>query len=71
MGSGGHISRDVMVQASLDTYRWVPHLGYSRCTNEHIGGKTEQAVLQRHGDNFDWFSDSENEPLTLQMSRLG
>lgn len=45
MGGGGHISKDVMFQASLDTHRWVPHLGYSRHTRAHTGGKTDQAAL--------------------------
>ena len=33
-----------MVQASLDTHRWVPDLGYNRRTHAHTGGKTDQAA---------------------------
>lgn len=36
-----HTSRDVMVQASLDTHRWVHHLGHSRHTHAHTGGEKD------------------------------
>lgn len=47
---GGHISRDVMVQAPLDAHRWVRHLESGRHPRAHTGGRTDQAAAERHGD---------------------
>lgn len=53
------MSRDVMIQASLGTHRWVCHLGYSRHTRSHTGGKTDPAALQNHTDKYNWRSDTQ------------